>query len=100
MRARCSTLACLAACSLFLVCSAFGGQLAANCYSGTTAQSPIKQGAKAVTFDLKGFTGTIGNATFTSETVTFTLSSGQDGDRLNDIAYTATGGTIVICEVR
>ena len=99
MRARFIQLACLVACSLFTL-SAFAQPLAVNVYTGTTAQSPVKQGAKQVTFDLIGFTGTIGNASFSGATQVVQILATQDGDRLNDIPYTATGGTLVIVDVR
>ena len=80
---------------------AFSGQLGVTVYSGTTAQSPVKQGAKSVTFDLVGFSGTISNATFSNITLVLpAIMSGQDGDRLNDIPYTVTGGSLIIIDVR
>ena len=100
MRARFIQLACLVACSLFTL-SAIAQPLAVNVYTGTTAQSPVKQGAKQVTFDLIGFTGTIGNASTTSNTIKgVQLLASQDGSRLNDISYTVTGGTLIIVDVR
>ena len=99
MRARFIQLACLVACSLFTL-SAIAQPLAVNVYSGTTSQSPVKQGAKQVTFDLIGFSGTIGNATFSAATQVVQILATQDGDRLSDIPYTATGGTLVIVDVR
>lgn len=69
-------------------------------YTGTTSQSPVKQGAKSVTFDLVGMTGTIGNASFSSATIVLKIDAMQDGDRLNDIPYTVTGGSLVIIDVR
>ena len=99
MRARWQ-LACLAACSLF-VCSVFADNLSVNVYNATTPQSPVKQGAKQVTFFLALFQGTIGNATFSSNTsTTLQILAAQDGDRLSDIPYTVTSGTLVIFDVR
>jgi hypothetical protein len=97
--ARYYKLACLVACAL-LSCTALASPLGVTVYSATTPQSPVKQGAKSVTFDLKGFSGTIGNATFSSETIVLKISADQDGDRLNDIPYTVTGGTMIIVDVR
>ena len=99
MRARFIQLACLVACSLFTL-SAIAQPLSVNVYAGTTPQSPVKQGAKQVTFDMISYSGTIGNATFASTTQVVQILATQDGDRLNDIPYTVTGGTLVIIDVR
>jgi len=85
---------------LLLVSSAFASPLTVNVYTGTTAQSPVTQGAKQVTFDLISFSGTIGNATFSSATQVIQILATHDGDRLNAISYTVTGGTCIIIDVR
>ena len=86
-----------------LICSStFANTLSVNIYNATTPQSPIKQGAKQVTFfTATNFTGTIGNASTTSNTIKgVQLLASQDGSRLNDISYTVTGGTLIIVDVR
>lgn len=83
-----------------LTVSVFASPLAVNVYTGSTSQSPVKQGAKSVTFDMVGFTGTIGNASFSNVTLAFPITATQDGDRLNDISYTVTSGTLIIVDVR
>ena len=92
-------LACLAACFLFS-CSAFADNLSVNVYNGTTAQSPVKQGAKQVTFFMISFVGTIGNATVSSTSQNVQILAAQNGDRLGDIPYTVTSGTLIIFDVR
>ena len=98
MRARWQ-LACLAACFLFTL-SAFADPLTVNVYNATTSQSPVKQGAKEVTFFMVAFVGTIGNATVASTTQNVQILATQNGDRLGDIPYTVTSGSLIVFDVR
>ena len=82
------------------IISALASPLAVNVYSGTTPQSPVRQGAKQVTFDMIGYSGTVGNSSFISATAVVQILAAQSGDTLNAIPYTVTGGTLVIVEVR
>ena len=87
----------------FLVCThAFANTLSVNIYNATTAQSPIKQGAKQVTFvTATNFSGTIGNSTLTTNVLKVVqLLASRDGDRLSDIPYSVTAGTLIIVDVR
>ena len=89
----------------FLICaSSFSNTLSVNIYNATTAQSPVKQGAKQVTFftsGISGFTGTILNSTLTAATMTgVQVLALHDGGRLNDIPYSVSSGNLVIIEVR
>ena len=98
MRARWQ-LACLAACSLFAF-SSVAAPLSVTVYKADSSQSPVKQGTKQITFLMISFQGTIGNATFTATTQNTQVLAAQDGDRLGDVPYTVTGGTLIIFEVR
>ena len=69
-------------------------------YQGTTAQSPIKNGCASVTFVAIGYTGVIGNATFSNITQVIPITCGRDGDTLGPITYTVTGGSLFIIETR
>lgn len=86
--------------SLLLALSASAGDRSVNLYSGTTAQSPVKRGCTQVTFDLVGYSGVIGNATFSNITTILTVQANQAGDVLGAISYTVTGGTLIIIEVK
>lgn len=91
---------CLIALIALGLSTARAAPLAVSVYNGTTSQSPVKQGAKQVTFCISGFTGTIGNASFSNLTQVLQILAPQDGDRLNDIQYTVTSGVCVIIDVR
>ena len=80
--------------------SAFASPLTINAYEGTTSQSPIKQGAKEIYLMMVSFSGTIGSATFSNINQNVDLAASQDGDRLNDISYTVTGGNLYIIDIR
>lgn len=84
---------------LFISFSGFA-DLGVTIYSGTTAQSPVKRGCTQITFDMIGYSGVIGNATFSNVTAVLPISVGRDGDLLGAISYTVTGGTLVIVEVK
>lgn len=86
--------------SIFLSFSSFASDLSTSIYSGTTSQSPTKPGCVQVIFDMIGYSGVIGNATFSNVTHVLSIAPGRDGDRLNQISYTVTGGTLVIVEVK
>lgn len=72
-------------------------------YSATTAQSPIKRGCEQIIFACLSFTGTIGNATFSSAfTGVIPVSAVGDGQALGAVPYTVTSGanSLTIIEVR
>ena len=89
---------------LLLLCgsvvSTLASPLSVTAYNATTPQSPVRQGAKQVTFYLTSYSGVIGNATFSNQSATLQILATQDGDRLNAISYTVTGGTLIIVDVR
>jgi hypothetical protein len=85
---------------LLLTITSVFADLSVNVYSGTTAQSPVRRGCTQVTFDMVGYSGVIGNATFSNVTAILPVSVSRDGDLLGAISYTVTGGTLFIVEVR
>ena len=94
-------LACLAACSLAL--SAFGDQ-GVNVYK-PGSNGTVARGCEQVIFIMTGvFSGTIGNATFSTAASTQTvipISAVGDNKTLNAIPYTLAGaGSLIIVEVR
>ncbi len=92
---------CLAACILFLFAgSVFAGQASLTSYEGTTSQSPIKGGCQQIIFVTSSFTGTIGNATYVSTSLTIPITAVGDNATLGSLSYTVTGGHLYIIEVR
>lgn len=85
--------------SLLLSFSVFA-DLGVSIYTATTPQSPTKAGCTQVVFDMIGYTGTIGNASFSNVTHILNIQVGRDGDRLNQIPYTVSSGTLVIAEIK
>jgi hypothetical protein len=89
--------------SLALTFSAFA-DLAVSIYKPNSNGS-VRAGCVQVTFIMTGvFTGTVGNATFSTTASTQTvipISAVGDGKTLNEIPYTLAGaGTLIISEVR
>ena len=80
--------------------SVFASPLSVNVYKATTEQSPVKQGAKEIVFIMSSFQGTIGNATFPTTNQFVDIACAQDGDRLSDIPFTVTSGTLFIIDIR
>jgi hypothetical protein len=66
----------------------------------TAAGTQVKGGTVQIVFDLDGFTGTIGNASYSNKTLIFTLQAAQDGRELGAVSYTVSSGTLRITEVR
>jgi hypothetical protein len=64
-----------------------------------TGTGTIKHGCRYVLFDLVGFSGSIGNVTFSSITKLLPIPA-QSQDTLGDIPYTVTGGTLNVIEER
>lgn len=82
-------------------CLAFG-DLATNIYSATGTHQTA--GACVfIQFNLIGFTGTVGGASFSNITTTLPVYSAYQsgsGARLNAINYVVTSGTLIITEVK
>lgn len=104
MTARLLKLACLAACSLFLFATSVLADLGVSVYTGATGTGKTTaQGDVYVSFTLIGFTGSVGNASFSNASVSIPIQSGYQGgvgQRLAAIPYSVTSGSLVITEVK
>lgn len=77
--------------------------VAVSIHPGSTGSGQqVSAGCSYVLFDLVGFSGTIGNATFSSVTkqIAIPAYSNGMGQRLSAIPYSVTGGTLNIVEER
>ena len=61
-----------------------------------------QQGDVYVEFDLVGFSGTVGNATFSNATLDISIPTFSTGGatRLNSIPYNVTSGSLFVTEAR
>lgn len=104
MTARLIKLACLSACSLFLCATSVLADLGVSVYAGATGTGKTTaQGDVYVNFTLIGFTGSVGNATFSNASVSIPIQSGYQGgvgQRLAAIPYSVTSGSLIITEVK
>jgi len=89
--------------SILLATSAFA-QLGTSVYLATTGSGKsTSAGCVSVTFVLSGFTGTIGNASISNLTFILPVYSAYQsgaGQRLNQIPYSVSSGTLIITEVK
>lgn len=86
---------------LFLSAGLALAEMGVTNYTATTGTNKrVSSGCKYVMFDLVGYSGQIGNVTYSNITKQIQVFTGQDGDRLSDIPYTVTSGTLNILEVR
>jgi hypothetical protein len=89
--------------SLLLLTSAFA-DLGTSIYTATTGTGKAtSSGCVYVNFVLSGFTGSVGNASFSNLTFSLPVHSAFQsgaGQRLNPIPYSVTSGTLVITEVK
>ena len=88
----------------FSLSSFAGGDQGVTVYK-PNSNGKVTRGCVQVTFIMQGvFTGTIGNATFSTAASTQTVIPIQavgDGQRLGEIAYTLAGaGSLIVAEVR
>lgn len=88
----------------FLISFSVFAQLGTSIYTATTGTGKATTAACVyVSFTLSGFTGTIGNASFSNLTLSIPVNSAYQsgsGQRLNPIPYSVTSGTLVITEVK
>ena len=89
--------------SLLISFSAFA-QLGTSVYIGATGSGKATSaGCVYVNFVLSGFTGSVGNASFSNLTLSLPVQSayqGGSGQRLNPIPYSVTSGTLIVTEVK
>jgi len=91
-------------CLIFLIAlgiSTARADKAVNIYNAPTGSGKsVAHGCTYVLFDLIGFTGTIGGASFSNQTVLLPIPALQDGQTLSAIPYTVTSGTLIVTEQR
>lgn len=89
---------------LLLIPSIAFAQLGTSVYTGATGSGKATSaGCVYVNFVLSGFTGSVGNASFSNLTLSLPVFSAYQsgaGQRLNPIPYVVTSGTLVITEVK
>lgn len=89
--------------SLLISFSAFA-QLGTSMYTATSGSGKsTSAGCVYVSFTLSGFSGTIGNVSFSNLTVSIPVPSAYQtgaGQRLNPIPYSVSSGTLIITEVK
>ena len=89
---------------LLLTVTSALSQLGTNVYTATAGSGKTTTAACVyINFTLSGFTGTVGNASFSNLTLSIPVMSAYQsgaGQRLNPIPYSVSSGTLIITEVK
>lgn len=87
--------------SLLICLSAFADINVTNYTATTGSGKSVARGCSMVIFDLVGFTGSIGNVSYSNITKVLTVNpSNAEGQRIGPIGYVVSSGTLNIMEVK
>ncbi len=87
--------------SLLILTSAFADVSMTGYLAVAGSGKNVTRGCVQIVFDLSGFTGTIGNISYSNRTVVLTVqATNSEGQRIGAVPYSVSSGILNIMELR
>lgn len=86
---------------LLFVTSAFADVNVTSYTAVAGSGKNVARGCVQIIFDLSGFTGSVGNVSYSNRTIVLTVqATNSEGQRIGSVPYNVSSGTLNITELR